>query len=90
MRQCVPETGFGTGTPIWGANFIGSYSFYLITSPFFWLTLPFPNSFVPRLMGPLLILKLACASLTGYTYLKRFTKDYRYAMLGSLLYGFSH
>ena len=72
-----------------GANFIGSYSFYLITSPFFWLTLPFPNSFVPQLMGPLLILKLACASLTGYTYLKRFTKDYRYAMLGSLLYGFS-
>lgn len=72
-----------------GANFIGSYSFYLITSPFFWLTLPFPNSFVPRLMGPLLILKLACAALTSFTYLKRFTKDTRYAMLGSLLYAFS-
>lgn len=72
-----------------GANFIGSYSFYLITSPFFWLTLPFPNSFVPRLMGPLLILKLACAALTSFTYFKRFTKDVRYAMLGSLLYAFS-
>ena len=34
-----------------GANFIGSYSFYLLGSPFFWLRLPFPNSFVPYLMG---------------------------------------
>lgn len=40
-----------------GANFIGSYSFYLIFSPFFWLTLPFPSDFVPHLMGPLLILE---------------------------------
>ena len=27
-----------------GANFIGSYSFYLLGSPFFWLTIPFSNS----------------------------------------------
>ena len=27
-----------------GANFIGSYTFYLLGSPFFWLTLPFPLS----------------------------------------------
>ena len=40
-----------------GANFIGSYSFYLLGSPFFWLTVPFPNSLVPYLIGPLLILK---------------------------------
>ena len=37
-----------------GANFIGSYSFYLLGSPFFWLTLPFPSNAVPYLMGPLL------------------------------------
>ena len=43
-----------------GANFIGSYSFYLLGSPFFWLTIPFPNWVVPYLMGPLLILKFAC------------------------------
>ena len=43
-----------------GANFIGSYSFYLLFSPFFWLTLPFPTSFVPHLMAPLLVLKSAC------------------------------
>ena len=29
-----------------GANFIGSYSFYLLGSPFFWLTIPFPSEWV--------------------------------------------
>ncbi|HCC02585.1 MAG TPA: hypothetical protein DEP60_07765, partial [Ruminococcaceae bacterium] len=30
-----------------GANFVGSYSFYLLGSPFFWLTIPFPSAAVP-------------------------------------------
>ncbi|MBR7133783.1 MAG: YfhO family protein [Clostridia bacterium] len=72
-----------------GANFIGSYSFYLLGSPFFWLTLPFPNSFVPYLMGPLLILKFACAALTSYFYIRRFTATPQAARLGALLYAFS-
>ena len=72
-----------------GANFIGSYSFYLLFSPFFWLTLPFPNSFLPHLMAPLLILKTASASLTAFLYLRRFVKDQRYAIIGGLLYAFS-
>ena len=72
-----------------GANFIGSYSFYLLGSPFFWITLPFPNSFVPYLMGPLLILKFACAALTGYLYIRRFTKTPNAAQIGGLLYAFS-
>lgn len=72
-----------------GANFIGSYSFYLLGSPFFWLTLPFPNSFLPYLMGPLLMLKFACASLTAYCYIRRFTRTPNAAMLGGLLYAFS-
>ncbi len=37
-----------------GANFVGSYSFYLLGSPFFWLTIPFPSDWVQYLMGPLL------------------------------------
>ena len=41
-----------------GVNFIGSYSFYLLFSPFFWLTLIFPTSVVPYLMAPLLALKM--------------------------------
>ncbi len=72
-----------------GANFIGSYSFYLLGSPFFWLTLPFPNDFVPYLMGPLLILKFALAAVTAYAYLRRFTRTSNAAQLGGLLYAFS-
>lgn len=72
-----------------GANFLGSYSFYLLGSPFFWLTIPFPNSFVPYLMGPLLILKFACAAFTAYLYIRRFTRTPRAARLGALLYAFS-
>lgn len=72
-----------------GANFIGSYSFYLLGSPFFWLTLPFPNDFIPYLMGPLLILKFACAALTAYMFIRRFTARAETAMVGGLLYAFS-
>ncbi len=72
-----------------GANFIGSYSFYLLFSPFFWLTLPFPTDFLPYLMGPLLILKTAFAALTSYLYIKRYVKDKSFAVLGSILYAFS-
>ena len=72
-----------------GANFIGSYSFYLLGSPFFWLTIPFPNSFVPYLMGPLLILKFGCAAATSYLYIRRFTRTSDAAMIGGLLYAFS-
>ncbi len=72
-----------------GANFVGSYTFYLLGSPFFWLTLPFPNSFVPHLMGPLLILKFGLSAFTAYFYLRRFTKTPEAASLGALLYAFS-
>ena len=72
-----------------GANFIGSYSFYLLFSPFFWLTLPFPPEAIPYLMAPLMALKMACASATGYLFLKRFVRDADYAVLTSLLYAFS-
>lgn len=72
-----------------GVNFIGSYSFYLLGSPFFWLTIPFPSAAVPHLMGPLLILKFACAALTSYLYIRRFTYKPATAMLCSILYAFS-
>lgn len=80
---------FWSWTTDLGSNFIGSYSFYLLGSPFFWLTIPFPNSFVPYLMGPLLILKFGCAALTSYFYIRRFTRTPEAARLGGLLYAFS-
>ena len=72
-----------------GANFVGSYSFYLLGSPFFWLTIPFANWMIPYLMGPMLILKFGCAALSAYFYLRRFTKTPAAAQLGGILYAFS-
>lgn len=61
--------GWNTTTDL-GSDLISSYSFYLLGSPFFWLTIPFPSEAVPYLIGPLLILKLSLASLSAYLYLK--------------------
>ncbi len=72
-----------------GANFIGSYSFYLLGSPFFWLTIPFPNEWIEFLIGPLFMLKFAFSALAGYVYLHRYVKNKNFAVLGSLLYAFS-
>lgn len=71
-----------------GVNLIGSYTFYNLCSPFFWLTLPFPSAAVPYLMGPLYILKFSCASLTAYIWLRRYTRTPDAAVLGGLLYAF--
>ncbi|MEG0570525.1 MAG: YfhO family protein [Oscillospiraceae bacterium] len=71
-----------------GANFVGSYSFYLLGSPFFWLTIPFPSWLVPFLMGPLLILKFAFTAVTGFAYIKRFTQTQSIALVGGILYSF--
>ncbi len=72
-----------------GANFIGSYSFYVIGSPFFWLTLPFPTEFVPYLLGPVLILKFVLAATFAAVYVRRFVKNAVFAVVGGLLYAFS-
>ena len=72
-----------------GANFIGSYSFYTLGSPFFWISLLFPSSVVPYLMGPLFMLKFACASLTSYLFIRRYTRTQRAAEIGAILYAFS-
>ncbi len=72
-----------------GANFIASYSFYLLGSPFFWLTIPFPNEMLPYLMAPLFVLKFSTAALTSYIFIRRFTKTAYMAFFGALMYAFS-
>ncbi|MBQ6692953.1 MAG: YfhO family protein, partial [Clostridia bacterium] len=79
--------GWSWGTDL-GANFIGSYSFYLLGSPFFWLTLPFPNDWLPYMMAPLLALKIGGAGWTAYAYTRRFLQP-RTAMIAGILYAFS-
>ncbi len=72
-----------------GVNFIGSYTFYLLTSPFFWLTLLFPSGAVPYLMAPLFVLKFSIAAVTSYAYIRRFCKNTNMSLIGALLYAFS-
>ena len=81
------EIGWNWGTDL-GANFVGSYSFYLLGSPFFWVTLPFPTEWVPYLMAPLLALKMAFAALAAYGYTRRFLSP-RLALIAGILYAFS-
>ena len=71
-----------------GNNFFASYTYYTLCSPFFWLMIPFPTSWVPYLMGPMYILKFACAGLTSYIYIRYFTKTKESALFGSILYTF--
>ena len=72
-----------------GSDFIGSFSFYTLGSPFFWLSLLFAPSFFPYLVGPLLILKYCVAGLTSFAFIARFVRNKDYAVIGALLYAFS-
>lgn len=72
-----------------GANFIGSYSFYLLGSPFFWLTMPFPDWSMAYVLPWLLCLKFAFASVFAFAFIKRFVKNIEYAFIAAILYAFS-
>ena len=72
-----------------GSNFIGTFSFYNLFSPFNIITYIFPSSFFKYLVGPIYILKYAVAGLTSYLFLNRYVKNKNYAIIGSLLYAFS-
>lgn len=72
-----------------GSNFIGTYSFYNLFSPFNIIGYIFPADFFPYLGGILLILKYAVAGLTSFLFLRRYVKNQNYAIIGSLLYSFS-
>ena len=80
--------GWDWGTDI-GSSFIGSYSFYLLGSPFFWLTTLFPSSFVPYMIPWLLCLKTAVAAVFAYAYIRRFVDDPSSCFMGALLYACS-
>ena len=80
--------GWDWGTDL-GANFIGSYSFYLLGSPFFWLTIPLPQNLVTFSMPILLALKFGTASMTAYAFIRRFVRNKNAALIGGMLYAFS-
>ncbi len=72
-----------------GSDLLTSYSFYLIGSPFFWLTVLLPRWLVTYSMPVLLALKHGFASLTAYIYIRKFVRSKNAALTGGLLYAFS-
>lgn len=72
-----------------GSNFLATFSFYNLFSPFNIIGYLFPSSMYEYLIGPIFILKYAVSGLTSYLFLQRYVKNKNYAVLGALLYAFS-
>lgn len=72
-----------------GSGFINAYSFYILGSPFYWLSLLVPSHLMPWAMVPLLCLKFAIAGSGAYLWTKRWIQNPQYAMLAGILYAFS-
>lgn len=72
-----------------GGSIINSYSFYLLGSPFFWLSSLLPASWSPFLMVPLFALKFGIAGFGAYIYLKRYCRHTNFAVLAACLYACS-
>lgn len=86
---------FLTGSLSWswnsflGDNFIRGYSYYTAFNPFAWFIALFPDNLI--LYGTLIamIIKFEISSLSSMLYFRLFTKDDKYALIGSILYTFS-
>jgi len=72
-----------------GGSLIGCFSFYLLGSPFFYLTLPFSESAIPYLMPFLMALKYAVCAMSAYVFIRRHVIRDDSAMIGALLFAFS-
>ncbi len=72
-----------------GTSTMDGFSFYELGSVFFWISMLFPANAFPYLVAWLFMLKFAFAGVTSCLYLRRFVKDSKWAVLGSVLYAFS-
>ena len=72
-----------------GSSMGGSLSFYLWGSPFFWLTIPFPERTVPYILPFVMSLRYGTAVVTSYAWIRRQVKSDFWAVTGSFLYAFS-
>ena len=84
----TPRNTFSWATDL-GSGVMNAYSFYLYGSPFFWLSVLLPQSWLPYMMVPLLVLKFGVAGGGAYLYLRRYVKNANYAVLGACLYALS-
>ena len=72
-----------------GSNFIGTFAFYNLMSPFNLIGYLFPSKFFPYLIGPIFILKYVVTAIFSYLYLERYVNNKNYLIVGALLYTFS-
>ena len=84
----APHNTFSWATDL-GSGVMNAYSFYLYGSPFFWLSMLLPQSWLPYMMVPLLVLKFGVAGGGAFLYLRRYVKNENYAVLGACLYALS-
>ena len=83
------------GLPMWdhaadlGSDTAATYSFYLLGSPFFWLSTLLPSGAVIAAMPWLIALKASIASVGAYGFIRRFCEDKTACMTGAVLFGLS-
>ena len=84
-----------SGTPWWshtsflGANFIGTYAYYTLGSPFFWPLVCLPERYLGIGLTAAFILKQTVSSLCAFLYLRTHIRTEGFAMAGALAYAFS-
>ena len=84
-----------TGAPWWswntylGSDFIGSYAFYTLTSPFVWLNCLFPESLIGYSVAITFVLKFLCLAWLSCVYLRKMRVSRNVSALGAYLFTFS-
>ncbi|WP_026505943.1 YfhO family protein [Butyrivibrio sp. NC3005] len=71
-----------------GGDLVADLSFYLMGSPFFWITIPFPEHFLAYMMPFLMALKYGVATANGYLYFRNNSRTNKGAKIGALLFAF--
>lgn len=69
-----------------GTNIQNSYSFYMLFSPFFWILLPFPTSWIPYLIAPIYAVKIGLSGVFAFIAFNYFFNDKKLSFIGALLY----
>ena len=73
-----------------GASFVNGFGFYVLGSPFFWISFLFPRDFLPNIIGWLYITKYVVAGAMGYIYIREMTGEGGWGeTFGAILYSFS-
>ena len=72
-----------------GVNTIASYSFYLLGSPFFLITLLFPSAWTTYLIAPLYCVKIGLAAMGAFFVIRKRVSNKYFAFTGGILYAFS-